>query len=87
MMYITVKGFTGHFLADVVPFNMDNKERLQRIIERIYFNETGERLEGDELRTLGRMKEFVRENLQDMDNYPTGFKHIDGIFCFYEIYG
>ena len=37
--------------------------------------------------TDDELKQFIKDEMSDMDNYPYGFKHIDGIFCFYEIYG
>ena len=40
----------------------------------------------NEIKTIKDLKQFIKDEMYDMDNYPFGFKHIDGVYCLYEAY-
>ena len=74
---IKVNGFEGQFRADVVPFNKYNKGTL---IDIMY----GLGIDVPLNPTLKQLKEAAR---QYGNNYPCGFKHIEGIYCYYQCLG
>lgn len=77
LLTIKVQGFTGNFRADVIPFNRENKELIIRIMQ-------GLGLQASQDMTLAELRESAQSY---GDTYPSGFKHIHSIFCFYECLG
>lgn len=88
-MFINIKGYTGKFNAVVTGFYKDNLTYLKRYIPIIYMREYGVEIpkEFEDITTIKELKTFVKEEMSDMDNYPFGFKHIDGVYCLYECLG
>jgi len=77
LLTIRVTGFEGQFRADVIPFNKWNKGTLIDIMHCLG-------LDVPLNPTLKQLKEAARNY---GDNYPCGFKHIEGKYCFYECLG
>ena len=74
---IKLKGFTGTFRADVIAFNRENKHILIDVMTYLG-------LDVPLNPTLAQLKEAARGY---GDDYPCGFKHIYGRYCFYECLG
>lgn len=89
MDYIKIKGYTGKSLCGLTAFYKDNLDYLLEKIRRIYGREYGVEVPPyyNEICTVKALKEFIKNEMDDMDNYPYGFKHIDGVYCLYEAYG
>ena len=88
-MFISIKGRMGKYNASVTGFYKGNLDYLKRVIPQIYAREFNEPIPSEfhEISTIKELKSFVKEHMVDMDNYPFGFKHIDGVYCLYECYG
>ena len=88
-MFINVKGYTGKFNAVVTGFYKDNLDYLKKTIPNIYMREYGGHIPEEfySINTIKDLKEFVKTEMEDMDSYPFGFKHIDGVYCLYECLG
>lgn len=88
-MFIKIKGRTGYYNAVVTGFYKSEMDYLKRRIKSIYQRETGEQIPNyfEDINTIKQLKQFVKVELHDMDNYPNGFKHIDGVFVLYECIG
>lgn len=89
LMFIKIKGHTGSYNAVVTAFYKDNLEHLKKSIKFIYGREYGNVVPDgfDDISTIKDLKKFIKEEMSDMDNYPYGFKHIEGIYCLYECIG
>lgn len=88
-MFIKIKGRIGYYNAVVTWFYKDEIDYLKKAIPRIYAREYGEQIPNyfDKINTIKDLKNFVKVEMNDMDNYPFGFKHIDGTFALYECIG
>ena len=88
-MFISIKGHIGKYNAIVTWFYRDNLDYLKIAIPRIYMREYGEQIpnEFDNIRTIKELKQFIKDHMSDMDNYPFGFKHIMGTYALYECIG
>ena len=88
-MFIRLNGRIGYFNADVTWFYKDNLDYLKGRIKLIYLREIGGPIpdEFNSINTITALKAFIKEHMSDMDNYPFGFKHIDGTYVLYECYG
>ena len=88
-MFITIKGNIGKYNAIVTGFYKDNLSYLKRRIPTIYNREYDMLIPSEfhDITTIKDLKAFVKEHMDDMDNYPFGFKHIDGVYCLYECIG
>lgn len=88
-MFISIKGRIGKYNADVTGFYKENLDYLKRYIPMIYMREYGTEIpnEFEDITTIKELKSFVKEYMSDMDSYPYGFKHIDGVYCLYQCYG
>ena len=88
-MFISIKGRMGKYNAIVTGFYKDNLDVLKRAIPIVYRREYGYEIPSAfyDISTIKELKEFVKEEMDDMDNYPFGFKHIDGVYCLYECLG
>jgi len=88
-MFITIKGRMGKYNAVVTGFYKDNLDYLKKAITYIYIREYGIEIpkEFNDIKTIKGLKKFVKTEMDDMDNYPYGFKHIDGVYCLYECLG
>ena len=88
-MFISIKGHMGKYNAVVTGFYKGNLDYLKDVIPRVYAREYGEQIPEyfDEITTIKDLKEFVKTEMDGMDNYPFGFKHIDGVYCLYKCVG
>lgn len=88
-MFITIKGRFGKYNAIVTGFYKNNIDYLKKRITEIYSREYGETIPPyiHDIKTVKDLKNFVKTEMNDMDTYPYGFKHIDGVFCLYECIG
>lgn len=88
-MFISIKGDIGKYNAVVTWFYKDNLEHLKRVIPFVYMREYGREIPSEfhSISTIKALKEFIKENMSDMDNYPYGFKHIEGTYALYECIG
>ena len=88
-MFIKIKGRIGYYNAVVTPFYIFYIDDLKYSIPRIYAREFHEEIPSyfHDISTIKDLKNFVKVEMHDMDNYPFGFKHIDGVFCLYECIG
>ena len=89
MVYISIKGYTGKFNCQIIAFYKENIELLKEKVKNIYKDEVNFNLPSYfwEIETIKKLKEFVKTELVPyIDNYPYGFKHIDGVYCLYQAY-
>lgn len=88
-MFIKIKGRIGYYNAIVTGFYKDNLDYLKRRVQYIYGREYGMRVpqEFHDITTIKDLKTFIKTEMNDMDNHPYGFKHIEGVYCLYECIG
>lgn len=88
-MFIKIKGHMGMYNACVTWFYKDNIDVLKDIISRIYMREYGVEIPSEfyEITTVKGLKNFIKKEMNDMDNYPYGFKHIEGTYAVYQCIG
>lgn len=88
-MFISIKGWMGKHNAVVTAFYKENLDYLKEVIQNVYVREYGERVPDyfNGIKTIKALKEFVKTEMDDMDNYPFGFKYIDGVYCLYQCVG
>lgn len=88
-MFIKIKGKIGNYNAIVTWFYRDNLDYLMEVIPKIYLREYGDFIPKEfyYIKTIKDLKIFIKENMFDMDNYPYGFKHIEGTYALYECIG
>lgn len=88
-MFIKIKGRMGKYNAIVTGFYKDNLDYLKKAIPVVYSREYGEEIPSyfHKIHTIKDLKNFVKVEMDDMDNYPFGFKHIEGVYCLYECIG
>lgn len=88
-MFIRLKGKTGMYNAVVTWFYKDNFDYLKEAVAFVYRREYGENVpvEYDEIKTIKGLKQFIKDEMEDMNNYPFGFKHIDGTYALYQCIG
>lgn len=88
-MFIKIKGHMGMYNCIVTGFYKGNLDYLLKTIRGIYGREFGVEVPSyyNEITTIKELKTFVKEEMGGMDNYPFGFKHIDGVYCLYEAMG
>lgn len=87
-MFIKIKGRIGNYNCNVTSFYKDNLDYLKERIRYIYGREFGIEVPKyfNDIKTIKNLKQFIKDEMHDMDNYPYGFKHIDGVYCLYEAY-
>lgn len=87
-MFIKIKGRIGNYNCNVIAFYKDNLDYLKERIRYIYGREFGIEVPKyfNDIKTIKNLKQFIKDEMRDMDNYPYGFKHIDGVYCLYEAY-
>ena len=88
-MFINIKGHNGKYNAIVTWFYKDNIEYLKEVIPNIYMREYGEPIPKyfHTINTIKELKSFIKMEMNDMRNYPFGFKHIDGTYALYQCIG
>jgi hypothetical protein len=85
-MFIKIKGKSGNYKCIVDEFYKENLDYLKEKIRYIYAREYGIEVptEYNHIKTIKALKEFIKNEMKDMDNYPFGFKYINGVYCVYE---
>lgn len=88
-MFINIKGRMGKYNALVTWFYKDNLDYLKEIIPQIYMREYNERIPNyfHDITTIKDLKNFVKAEMKDMQDYPYGFKHIEGTYALYQCIG